>query len=298
MALEITKQTIEVETCAGSASAQTLARAETLVPGAGREAIEVLLAEAEVSTQAAYRQGDETAPRALSARTGLSRTFEIEGVEPQMAAEVCARVEHVEAKYENGRMVFLVTVDMAARATGLRSVEVLTGVTGLEDVQQDLREICSEKTAAQTKATALLREEVPLPAAMDARTSLMDWGGVWVDALLAFPCGLLVKLAVSVTRRVKINAFFTNFLACMLLALGPEILICLGVPIHADKMIIGTIMLLVPGIAITNGMRDVLVGDFLTALTRFAEVVIVAMGITTGVAAAITVTRFFLGGLM
>ncbi|MDD6932223.1 MAG: DUF3794 domain-containing protein, partial [Eubacteriales bacterium] len=111
MALEITKQTIEVETCAGSASAQTLARAETLVPGAGREAIEVLLAEAEVSvlsaqaqagrivaeaevrTQAAYRQGDETAPRALSARTGLSRTFEIEGVEPQMAAEVCARVE-------------------------------------------------------------------------------------------------------------------------------------------------------------------------------------------------------------
>lgn len=84
----------------------------------------------------------------------------------------------------------------------------------------------------------------------------------------------------------------------MLLALGPEILICLGVPIHADKMIIGTIMLLVPGIAITNGMRDVLVGDFLTALTRFAEVVIVAMGITTGVAAAITVTRFFLGGLM
>ena len=169
MALEITKQTIEVETCAGSASAQTLARAETLVPGAGREAIEVLLAEAEVSvlsaqaqagrivaeaevrTQAAYRQGDETAPRALSARTGLSRTFEIEGVEPQMAAEVCARVEHVEAKYENGRMVFLVTVDMTARATGLRSVEVLTGVTGLEDVQQDLREICSEKTAAQTK---------------------------------------------------------------------------------------------------------------------------------------------------
>ena len=199
MALEITKQTIEVETCAGSASAQTLARAETLVPGAGREAIEVLLAEAEVSvlsaqaqagrivaeaevrTQAAYRQGDETAPRALSARTGLSRTFEIEGVEPQMAAEVCARVEHVEAKYENGRMVFLVTVDMTARATGLRSVEVLTGVTGLEDVQQDLREICSEKTAAQTKATALLREEVPLPAAMDARTSLMDWGGVWVE---------------------------------------------------------------------------------------------------------------------
>ena len=89
------------------------------------------------------------------------------------------------------------------------------------------------------------------------------WGGTWVDALLAFPCGLLVKLVVTAMRRAQIN--------------------------------IGTIMLLVPGIAITNGMRDVLVGDFLTALTRFAEVIIVALSIAVGVAAAITVTRFFLG---
>ena len=53
----------------------------------------------------------------------------------------------------------------------------------LEDVQQDLREICSEKTAAQTKATALLREEVPLPAAMDARAS-------WPKPCMASPCAL------------------------------------------------------------------------------------------------------------
>ena len=57
-------------------------------------------------------------------------------------------------------------------------------------------------------------------------------------------------------------------------------------------------MLLVPGVAITNGMRDVLVGDFLTAMTRFAEVLIVSLSIAVGVAAAITVTRFFLGGLL
>ena len=121
------------------------------------------------------------------------------------------------------------------------------------------------------------------------------WGGTWVDALLAFPCGLLVKLVVTAMRRAQINVFFTDMLACMLLALGPEILRSLGCPIHADRIIIGTIMLLVPGIAITNGMRDVLVGDFLTALTRFAEVIIVALSIAVGVAAAITVTRFFLG---
>ena len=124
------------------------------------------------------------------------------------------------------------------------------------------------------------------------------WSGEWLDALLAFPCGLLVKLVVTVMRRSQINVFFTDLVACILLALGPEILLLLGCPIHADRIIIGTIMLLVPGIAITNGMRDVLVGDFLTALTRFAEVLIVALSIAVGVASAMTLTRFFLGGLV
>ena len=50
-------------------------------------------------------------------------------------------------------------------------------------------------------------------------------------------------------------------------------------------------MLLVPGIAITNVMRDVLAEDFLTALTRLAEVLIVAVGIAAGVAMAITLVR-------
>ena len=189
----------------------------------------------------------------------------------------------------------------------VRTQTVANNLRRLNELNALCRRLCREVPAMEEcwqQMESILREPV-YPTwvgycahGVVAAFFTLFWGGVWGDALLAFPCGLLVKLAVSVTRRVKINAFFTNFLACMLLALGPEILICLGVPIHADKMIIGTIMLLVPGIAITNGMRDVLVGDFLTALTRFAEVVIVAMGITTGVAAAITVTRFFLGGLM
>ena len=150
----------------------------------------------------------------------------------------------------------------------------------------------------------ILREPVYPPAVgylahgMVASFFTLFWGGTGVDALLAFPCGLLVKLVVTAMRRAQINVFFTDMLACMVLALGPEILLRLGCPIQADRIIIGTIMLLVPGIAITNGMRDVLVGDFLTALTRFAEVVMVALSIAVGVAAAITVTRYAAGLLL
>ena len=122
------------------------------------------------------------------------------------------------------------------------------------------------------------------------------WGGHLLDAVVAFPCGLLVKAVSSSMRRVRANVFFTNLVTSVLLALGPLLLELAGVGIYTDKIIIGTIMLLVPGIAITNVMRDVLAGDFLTALTRFVEVLIVALGITVGVAMAITGIRG-LGGL-
>lgn len=117
------------------------------------------------------------------------------------------------------------------------------------------------------------------------------WGGGLSEALVAFPCGLMVSASVNSMRKVRANVFFTNLVTSALLAVLPLALVLFGVPIRADRVIIGTIMLLVPGIAITNVMRDVLAGDFMTALTRFAEVLIVALGISLGVAVSITAFR-------
>ena len=58
MALETTKQFIEVETLIGAQYSQALVRAEALVPGAGRAAIEPLMAEANVSVSGADVQTD------------------------------------------------------------------------------------------------------------------------------------------------------------------------------------------------------------------------------------------------
>lgn len=124
------------------------------------------------------------------------------------------------------------------------------------------------------------------------------WGGTLLDALVAFSCGLILQKMVAFMSRVRANIFFTNLITSLLLAIPPVTLSALGVGVHVDKIIIGTIMLLVPGIAITNVMRDVLAGDFLTALTRFAEVLIVAMGISIGIAMTITSSRVLVGWLL
>ena len=93
------------------------------------------------------------------------------------------------------------------------------------------------------------------------------------------------KIAAVITVLVVVLSLFAGVISAFVdnvatvLMVAPVALAYLGYGIHTDKIIIGSIMLLVPGIAITNVMRDVLAEDFLTALTRLAEVLIVAVGI-------------------
>ena len=116
--------------------------------------------------------------------------------------------------------------------------------------------------------------------------------------MIAFLCGLIVKAAVGYMARLNANVFFINVCASMLLVMVPVALTYAGcTAIHTDKIIIGAIMLLVPGIAITNVMRDVIIGDFMTAISKLAEVLIVAMAIAVGIAIPFGLARAFFGGI-
>ena len=211
MALDLTKVTTEFESSAGSGISQALARAETLVPGAGREAIEVLAADAmfaqetveaqtdrivvegAVRCQAVYRQGDGITLRAVSAQTTLSHVFDMPGVAPGMTARACGQVEHVEARYENGHMIFLVTVSISAQAFRLTPLDIITGVSGSDDIEMQTGDICTCRITADTRSVSSVRNETALPAALDARTSLMECGEAWIESCEPDLGGVRVK---------------------------------------------------------------------------------------------------------
>ncbi len=177
----------------------------------------------------------------------------------------------------------------------------------LNDLNALCREICAE-TPSMEVANRRLRQVMEEPAypwqvsylahAMVAFFFTLFFGGTLLDALVAIPCGTAVKFTVFRMKRLRANAFFTNLLAAALLTCSPLLAIAVGLHVNLDAVIIGGIMLLVPGVAITNVMRDVLSGDFLTAVTRLAEVLIVAMAIAVGVAIPITAARIFTGILV
>lgn len=211
MALETMKQSIEAEMLIGAQYSQALVRAEALVPGAGRAAIEPLMAEANVSVsgadvqtdrivldgsvfcQAVYRQGEETTLRALTAQATLSQVVEINGAAPGMLSRVLVQAEHVEAKYENGHMVFLVTCGIQAQVLQLKQAEVIDGISGVDGLQTVYEDICTFKLAADTDADVLVKGEIALPVVLDARTSLMDWGAACIESAEPDLGGLRVK---------------------------------------------------------------------------------------------------------
>ena len=211
MALQTQVQTFEAEKLIGARQAQVLVRAESLVPGAGRDAIEPLLADAglfvgevdvqadrvvlegNVACQAVYRQGEESALRALTAQTTLNHVLDIPGVQPGMLCRARGEVNHVDAKYENGHMVFLVTCDLTVQVLSLSPVEVISAVEGVEGIQTAFVPIRSVKLAAEASELALLKDTVALPAALDARTALMDWAAVEVEDVSPDLGGIRVK---------------------------------------------------------------------------------------------------------
>jgi uncharacterized membrane protein YjjP (DUF1212 family) len=121
------------------------------------------------------------------------------------------------------------------------------------------------------------------------------YGGNLSDAVCAIFCGAAVKLVIYYMERLHANSFFTNILASCAAAAIAMVAVHINVGLNADKIIIGALMNLVPGIAITSFMRDLIAGDLVAGLIRFTESLLVATAIAIGAGVALTVTRAIWG---
>lgn len=123
------------------------------------------------------------------------------------------------------------------------------------------------------------------------------FGGNLADGAVAFVCGVATKYFLAVMSKFKTNIFFQNLVASASIAYIAMAFVNFGMAQNYDKIIIGAIMTLVPGVAITNVMRDIIAGDLITGTTKLSEVLLVATSIATGIAIALSSTMLFGGGV-
>ena len=123
------------------------------------------------------------------------------------------------------------------------------------------------------------------------------FGGNFKDAFSAFLIGLVIKGLALKWSDVGINTFFINSICGGITALLAIIFFKLGISSQINQTIIGSIMLLVPGLAITNAIRDTMSGDLLSGIIRASEAFLVAISIAVGTGAVLSFWISNLGGV-
>lgn len=109
------------------------------------------------------------------------------------------------------------------------------------------------------------------------------FGGVFLDFISSFLVSLIVLLSINVIDKYEMTFFINNFIGAALASILSIIVTKIGLGQNMDTIIISSIMSLVPGVAITNAMRDTISGDLVSGLSRGMEAIFSALAIAFGV---------------
>jgi len=158
------------------------------------------------------------------------------------------------------------------------------------------RRICAEKpdpteAIAWMKQTDASKHKYSLPMYLaghflGACGFSVFFGGTLIDSLCAGICGILIGLVHRLTNHLKVNPFFSTIASAFIMAFAAYAMGMIGIANNTDTVVIGALMILVPGLLITNAMRDIIFGDTNSGTNRIVQVLLVAAAIALGTGTA------------
>ena len=108
------------------------------------------------------------------------------------------------------------------------------------------------------------------------------FGGDVNDMIASALIGIALKLFEAFVKKGALNSLLTVLLCCGAGGVLSNLTVLIGLGHHADLISIGNIMLLIPGIAFTNSLRDMFSGDTITGLIRCMEALLLALVVGLG----------------
>jgi len=118
--------------------------------------------------------------------------------------------------------------------------------------------------------------------AIIAAAFTLFFGGNITEALVSLVIGAIVRLGIFFCDKIISNRIFGKFFSAVITTFLAFLTVGLGWISNEDKVIIGNIMTLIPGIGLTNALRDLFTGDSIAGLLRSIEAVLTALAIAAG----------------
>ena len=110
------------------------------------------------------------------------------------------------------------------------------------------------------------------------------FGGSWKDALCAAPIAVILYLVSTLFKVRGMNKLFVTGLSSAISGFLAIAFVRLGIADNASMIMIGDIMLIIPGLMLINSVREMLCGDVMSGLLRLLESLIISAAIACGFA--------------
>jgi uncharacterized membrane protein YjjP (DUF1212 family) len=122
-----------------------------------------------------------------------------------------------------------------------------------------------------------------ISAGMTSFVYALLFRGSFADSIAAFLISIFIYSAKEKISEIGFFLFFEYFVSGLLVGFLSLVSVKIYHDLNIYKVIIGSVMILVPGVAITNGLKDALYGDTVSSLYRIAEAVFIATAVSAGV---------------
>lgn len=186
-------------------------------------------------------------------------------------------------------------IRISERSTDLKKVAMVNSIS---------RSISSgnlnmDEAFSQLKEIESMNSPFPLwgqvaAASLASGCFMIMFNGEWKDFIPSMLAGGIGYLTYVITHRFIAIKFFSEFLAAFMIGLISVLCLKVGFGYQLDKIIIGSVMPLVPGLLLTNALRDLMAGHLVAGLSKGAEALLTAFAIGVGIT---IVLSFFIGGI-
>lgn len=120
---------------------------------------------------------------------------------------------------------------------------------------------------------------------------------VLFDMLVAFGGAFVAQFLCLSSRMKRLYQFTVTFIGSLLLAVLAVLAVGLSGIGNLTYILIGAITPLLPGLSLTNAIRDTVMGDLVSGTVRLVETLLIAIGIAGGVGVVLAVYLGLGGGI-
>ena len=121
------------------------------------------------------------------------------------------------------------------------------------------------------------------------------FGGKAFDFLFSFLIGMGEQLLLSYMTKKKLSRFLKNVFASFYVSTCSILILLTGLPVLQDKIVIGSIMALVPGITFTTSIRDFHNGDYLSGTIHLIDALLTALCVAVGICLPLAIYGYLKG---